>query len=156
MKRLMTVIALSTTLYWGLYFAFWNSELLHTLHLRNELLSIMNIEVIGSRLIRIVIGLFASVSLMLLFRQIFNRNSFTAISIYGQLTLGIYILQSILLERLLLRLIHIDNMSEYIFNYVGTPLVSIAVLIVSAEVVKLINRNSYLKLMLLGQKKWTK
>ena len=74
MKRLMTVIALSTTLYWGLYFAFWNSELLHTLHLRNELLSIMNIEVIGSRLIRIVIGLFASVSLMLLFRQIFNRN----------------------------------------------------------------------------------
>ena len=155
-KLVFAALALATYLFF--YIKDWNITLLQTHHLVNSASQgaiCQNCEVVYFRLVRIVVGVSASMVLILLFHFTINKASgiWKSISKYGELTLGIYILQSLLLERIMPRLINWNEMTDVMYDYMATPLISIFVIIVSVEIVKLIKQNSIVALFLLGQTK---
>lgn len=70
---------------------------------------------------------------------------------FGKYTLGIYILQSILLEKILGNILNLDGVNIHVFNYVITPVISICMLFVCKWITILIKRNRIAEFILLGK-----
>ncbi|MBQ9362595.1 MAG: acyltransferase [Bacteroidaceae bacterium] len=70
---------------------------------------------------------------------------------FGKYTLGIYILQSIILEKILGNLINFDGMNIYVFNYIVTPVISGILLFVCKWITILIKKNHIVEFILLGK-----
>ena len=76
----------------------------------------------------------------------------------GKYTLGIYILQSIILETVMAEYIKVDQwggiFSSLIFDiYIVFPLISFVVLLLCTELTRLIAHNQFLGFWLLGNEK---
>ena len=70
---------------------------------------------------------------------------------WGRYTLGIYILQTFLLESFLKRHLVFTDLNPWIFNLIVAPIISLIVMILCVGIIKLIQTNKYLSLILLGQ-----
>lgn len=81
---------------------------------------------------RVILGFLGSLSVITgitLFKDKLKNLSFVnALSKYGQDTLGIYIMQSLLLEILLSRLIVLDEVNIWIFSFIICPLLSLMIM----------------------------
>ena len=69
----------------------------------------------------------------------------------GQSTLGIYLIQGIILEKLLAPLLCFDNVSFVIYNFLITPLIAVSVLAICMGLITLIRKNAWTSGLLLGQ-----
>lgn len=78
-----------------------------------------------------------------------HKKIFDMLAKVGSRTLGIYILQTYLLERIMSRFISLE---ASVFNYVvGIPLISSAVIVICYYMILVIEKNKYCALLLLGK-----
>jgi fucose 4-O-acetylase-like acetyltransferase len=102
-------------------------------------------------LFRWLIGITGSIFFFILFQTIYKKNRFfSLLGKTGFYTLGIYILQSTILEYYLNKTINFPFVNIWIYNFFITPLVAFVVLIMCIVIIKLIKKNRYIELLLLG------
>lgn len=105
---------------------------------------------------RMVIGLFGTllfISLFLYLSSIFRLPKFVKSLIsLGQDTLGIYLLQTFLLEMLLPKILNLDNMDFIWFNFIVTPIISLFIMVLCITILHFIKKSNLLSLILLGKK----
>lgn len=103
--------------------------------------------VIPLRLFRIVLGISATIfiicAMKLLIDKYKNSRFYGIISTIGVETLGIYILQSIILEYILARHINLDNISFGFFNFIVAPLLSLILLLIIFAIIRILKFNQY-------------
>ncbi len=90
---------------------------------------------------KLMIGIAGTLFFFSLFELLFAHNDgnsrmINGMSIIGQMTLGIYILQTYILERWLASSINFDETNPYIFNLIYCPTISIGVLMVCVIIIK--------------------
>lgn len=111
--------------------------------------------IVYHKVYRIAIGITGSFTFIFLFYLLFrnDRQSKLLNTIYdwGKYTLGIYILQLIVLETFMARILNFDHCGFWIFNFVIAPLLSVLVLIACVSIVKFINKYPILSFWLLGK-----
>ncbi len=106
---------------------------------------------------RLLTGLVGSVAFIGLFnlfdKKLHASPKTVALCSWGKYTLGIYILQSIILESWMEERIKLDELPPFVFNFIVSPLISIVLILVCVWIVRLINKNRYSALLLLGSEK---
>lgn len=109
-----------------------------------------------SYFVKLILGGTGSLSFYAIFKSIFEHCSPTSIIEFGAklggATLGIYVLQAIVLEVIMPRYVNFDSLPIYNVILV-MPLMSAVLLIVFQAIVSLINRSEFLALVLLGRNK---
>lgn len=108
------------------------------------------------RIYRILMGIIGSIALIGIFNTIYKSfksdNYLTKIiSKWGRYTLGIYIIQTIIIAMLMARYINCQEMNVMMFNFVVTPLLSIIVLVVSVYFIEILYKSKTLSLLLFGK-----
>lgn len=97
---------------------------------------------------RIILGLLGSLSVIsginLCKDKFKNQYFLKGLTKYGQDTLGIYIMQSVLLEIILARLINLDGVNIWIFSFIVCPLLSLIVMDICYKLVTWIKRRKKL------------
>lgn len=138
------------------YLFVWDASMLQTQYFLGQNVAFVTLY---HRLVRVLIGITASTFLILLFDKLFNYGSgfnkkrwLSPILAVGKETLGIYILQDVIIMGLLSKFVRIEFCSSLVFSIVVTPTISIFVLILSFRLVKLMKRSERLSLYLLGVK----
>lgn len=108
------------------------------------------------KIYKYAMGLSGALFFMGLFEVIFSSpRSSRVMSIcteWGGMTLGIYILQSFILEDYLANRLNFDDLPSLIFDFVISPLISLGVMVTSVIIIRLIRFNAYLSYFLLGIK----
>lgn len=138
---------------------FWNGDFLRPANLvgalRNgDTYAVMSMLYI--RLYRTLIGISASLSLYILFTGLLDRKSIGDDSILGSMaklgtyTLGIYILQVVLLEILLGAFVNCDSLNAFFFRYVVAPFSSAAIMLLCVFIYRFICRSRLLSYLLFG------
>lgn len=116
------------------------------------------IKIIYWRMYMYIMGLCGAVSFIALFEVVFStpRKGFiyNIATDWGKMTLGIYILQTLLLETILLRYVNFDGVNDILFDFVISPLISLAIMMVCVMIIRVIRLNDYASFFLLGSK-WT-
>lgn len=112
-------------------------------------------EYFNYQIIRIVVGFAGSATVfcgILCLSKYFVKSSFwNKISVLGRQTLGIYILQTLILESVLPKTIDLTSFNSYVLNYLFVPLISLVVLLVSVWILNLIKRSHRLQKLLWGK-----
>ncbi len=138
---------------------FWTTETWNKSHgIPNGLLNAgidVWINIIYYRLFRLIIGVVGALSVYTIFMGIFNqeRNNIITKTLgeWGQYTLEVYILQAILLEKIIAQYVKFDNVSPFAYNFVITPIISVIILIVLIYVTKWIYKMPKLGSILFGK-----
>ena len=103
-------------------------------------------------LFRLLIGFAGSLFFFTLFQKLYKENKFWSyLSVIGTHTLSIYILQWVILEQILARVLDFSTMNNWIFNLLITPFIAFIVLCVCMVIIKQM-KNKYLRLLVLGSK----
>lgn len=111
-----------------------------------------NVELVSLYTYRLVLGILGSFSFMSFFCIDLKEFRFPKfIYEWGQYTLGIYILQSFILERFIGRLVTL-NMGSFLFVYIVSPLISMAIICLCTYIIKIIKCSPQIRLFLLGEK----
>lgn len=114
-------------------------------------------EILTLRLYKYSMGLSGGVALMALAEWIFGRRScgrwVRKIAGWGGMTLGIYLIQCFLLDDAMARFLRFDAVPAFLFDFVVSPAVALAVMYVSVLLIRLIRRSSVASLLLLGAAK---
>jgi fucose 4-O-acetylase-like acetyltransferase len=106
---------------------------------------------IGISVFRSLTGIVGSIFFFVLFQKCWKKNAVTSyLSRCGQLTVGIYGIQSILLQRLIGNILDFSDVNRLIYWSIITPCIAIFVFFTSVLMVKLIQRNKPLTFMLFG------
>ena len=104
---------------------------------------------------RIGVGIFGSLLCIGLFQRIFSREKVGKIAKtvceWGQLTLGIYILQTVFIETLMPRVVSFDSLPLPLFNFVVAPAVSMVALVACVVVIRLISRSAVCAFLFFGK-----
>ena len=127
------------------------------------------LHAIGMRLYRYMVNFTLSLGFIALFLGIdhrlstlnsklstsfnFQLSTFNYLAKFGQMTLGIYIIHSLIIivrERFAPGLLCCDALNPWLFNIVIAPLLSVVLLLVSADLTELIRRLPHLSFFLLG------
>lgn len=107
------------------------------------------------RFYRIIIGFAGSLTFISLFYFLFEKKGTSKIMDMcyecGQYTLGIYMLQSIIIETIMTRYVVLDNLGFVVFNFIVAPILSILVLVICVKLIKYIQKNKVLTLLLIGK-----
>lgn len=110
----------------------------------------------GIHLYKVIMGIAGSVAVTTLFiglGRIIPRSRLGNILLsWGGLTLGIYLIQAIVLEHFMMLSLNFAGMNWYLFNFVATPLLSALVLIICVLLIRLIQQSRILRFLLLGEK----
>ena len=115
-------------------------------------LLVSNPELIIDRLLRIVIGLFGSLFWISLFAGLFTRNGnvhVRKLAKYGKYTIGVYILQTYILEYGLCKIISLDRFSFLVSDFILSPIISLIVLVLCFSIIIITERY-----MLISQFLW--
>lgn len=116
---------------------------------------ISNPNLIAERLLRIIIGIFGSVFWISLFVELFhmaNGRSTSYLAEFGKYTLGVYILQTYILEGGLCKVLNLDKLNLFLSDFVVAPIIAMLVLIVCILIIKPTEKFSTIKLLLWGYK----
>lgn len=113
-------------------------------------------EYLYNYMYRIVIGILGVIFFCSLFEYLSKRLEYNAIGKYicrwGSETLGIYLLQTYIIEILLAILCNFDDVNYFIFNFVIAPGISLIVLSICLFCIALIKKSSLFSFLLLGKK----
>ena len=125
--------------HWGGYFVSLNPDSTSLLHIYH----------------RLVTGLCGAVFFIGLFEIIFSKITTSIISKssqFGQYTLGIYILQSIILETILSKIIPYRTIEKVLFDMLVAPIASMGMLFLCLYIIKLVKINRIGRIALLGER----
>jgi fucose 4-O-acetylase-like acetyltransferase len=110
--------------------------------------NITNIRVSG---IRFLTGVTGSLFFFALFQRFWKKNAVTTfLSRYGRITIGVYGIQSIFLQRVLGNLVDFSNINMWLYWSVITPIAAVFSFFVCILIVRLIQRNNRLTFFLFG------
>lgn len=112
------------------------------------------IPFILNRLYRIIEGIIGALSFISLFHLLFNNKDNIYInrcSDWGKYTLGIYILQAIIIETILTNYIELSHFNISIVNFILTPLISAVVFFICIFIIKTIYHSKLLGLLFFGK-----
>ena len=105
---------------------------------------------------RIAIGVFGSLTFIFLFHVLFSKDQRLKLidlcCSYGQYTLEIYIVQTIIVEMIMAKYIILDDIGFIMFNFVIAPFLTILILIVCVMVIKVIYKFKFFSFWLFGKK----
>lgn len=107
------------------------------------------------RLYKLIIGISGSIFFITLFHICISDTHNAIIKKVcknGEYTIGIYILQTFILETILVRYINFDNVNSLVFNFVIAPILSVSILILCTWLSKMLNINKYTAFLFLGKK----
>jgi len=119
--------------------------------------SAMLIDLASIRYYRIAVGLAGTLFFILLFESVVGNFTskgdveISRLSKYGQRTLGVYILQTFVLEVLMERTLNFDFMDNDIFTFVVAPAISLCVLMFTLWLASLCGKNKITSLLFLGK-----
>lgn len=137
------------------YLFLWEADMLKTHYFFVEHDSVFGTLYV--RIVRIIIGIVGSSFLILLFDKLFkssdNQKENWGVktgSAIGKGTLGIYILQDIIVVGLISKIPGIKIFDEYLFSLVIAPVFSLIVLWICYKTVRIIKRNDRAAFYLLG------
>lgn len=145
---------------WTIYFIllyFWNSSfwpipnMLYSVY-SGDFSIIYNYIVKGG--VRIVIGITGSYVCIYIFKNLllrFQHKTLNFISNYGKYTLGIYILQSFIIEYTLSQYVNFDQYSVYVFDLIIAPTISLVTLSLLIIIVKLSYKTKIASFLLWGK-----
>ena len=154
-KKHVTAIIPITGIIFLIMLLFWD-ERFWTFPTKTIRIGIQDIGYYGYTGYRIWIGLTGTLFFISLFTYLFSRIEISSnikhICNWGQETLGIYLLQTFLLEMLLPKFLNFDEADFVSFNFVISPLISLVVLILCLKLINLIKKSSLLSFLLLGKK----
>lgn len=98
----------------------------------------------------IFIGISGSMILILLMNKLCNTFSFNFLKL-GKYTLGIYLIQSVLLEVILSHYFLLDNLKDSYLCIILFPIIGIAIIAISVYVIRFIETKRIMSLILLGK-----
>jgi fucose 4-O-acetylase-like acetyltransferase len=135
-------------LFWNGDYTIYQSPLI-LFKIRTLTYNFSNIDI---ALFRFFTGMTGSVFWLMLFHKIYQGNRyFSVLSTVGTYTLGIYILQKIILETLINRMLDFSDVNIYIYNFLITPLMAVFVCAICIVLMKFISKNKFCSLVLLGK-----
>ncbi len=145
-----------STITFGICLIFWkgNYTIYMTpfpklLYFRNFSFNFTNMDI---SIFRLLIGVSGSLFWFFLFKKIYRKNYFiTQMEKIGTYTLGIYILQTVFLETWISQIIDFSATNIQVYEFIITPVISLIVLFICIGVIKLIRKNKYTKLLLIGE-----
>lgn len=70
---------------------------------------------------------------------------------WGKETLGIYLIQAIILETLLPQFLSFDYLNEFCYSFFVTPMIALVIMIICIAIIKGINNSIILRFLLLGK-----
>jgi fucose 4-O-acetylase-like acetyltransferase len=106
---------------------------------------------IGIQGFRLLTGLAGSIFFFTLFQRCWKKNGLTSyLSRCGQLTLGIYGIQSILLQRIMANILDFSHGNKWLYWVIITPGAAAFVFFACVLIVRLIQRNPRLTFILFG------
>lgn len=112
---------------------------------------------IVSKFYRLIIGIVGSLAFIGIICSSFPQektNKFIFIcSDWGQYTLGIYILQTLILETYMAKFILLDGLDFYLINFAITPIISLFVLVLCVYIIKIMSRSHILAFLFFGKYK---
>lgn len=127
------------------------------LYLHRYLLSPELIHYLSIHSFFIVMGIFGTLATVSLFiglgRILPHMKIGDNISRWGSETLGIYLIQAIILEHFLMRTIDFSNVSWWLFNLVVAPIMAIIVIILCLTIISGMRRIRFLRIYFLGETK---
>lgn len=105
----------------------------------------------------IAMGIFGALSVISLFVGVGQRYSNTKygeyISRWGSETLGIYLIQAILLEHFMMKTLNFSNVSWGLFNLVTAPIIAIIVIISCITIISVMRKSRLCRIYFLGENK---
>lgn len=106
---------------------------------------------------RLSIGLAGGVFFISLAEYVFGRwgrrsGVINWMSVNGRETLGIYLFQTLLLEKILPAVVEVRFSETWIFDFVVTPVISVVVLVVCLLLIRLTNMYVYTRYLILGKR----
>ncbi len=118
--------------------------------------SAMLTELASIRYYRIAVGLAGTLFFILSFEAIVGLLTSKGVdtgglSKYGQRTLGVYILQTFVLEVLMAKTLNFDFMDNHVFTFVVAPAISLCVLMFTLWLASLCEKNKVTSLIFLGK-----
>ncbi len=155
--KLVTIV--STIIYIILVVCLSDYDFIPISKIKKELLSgnfSVLFDLFLTQLYSIGIGVSAAISLVALFYGFINRLSkrnkvITTLSTVGKYTLAIYLIQTLLLEKIAAQYININEISESIFNLIITPIFSAIIIYMSMCIAHFIELDKTLSYYLLGK-----
>jgi fucose 4-O-acetylase-like acetyltransferase len=100
---------------------------------------------------RLLIGIVGSIFFFALFQRFWKKNTVTSFfSRCGQLTVGVYGIQSIILQRIMNNTLEFANVNIWIYWLIITPITATFVLVISVFIISLTQRNKLLAFILFG------
>lgn len=114
-----------------------------------------NFYLIYLKLYKIVIGISGSIFFITLFHQYLKgckNETIKKICQYGEYTIGVYILQTFILETIMCRYVNFDNVNCWVFNLAIAPALSVVILALCIYLSKKLNNNKYTAFLFLGKK----
>lgn len=70
----------------------------------------------------------------------------------GKNTLGVYLIQTLIIEKILMHYLKFDGLNFWVFNFIVTPMISLVVLFICIGIIRLLKKNRWLSLLFLGSK----
>jgi fucose 4-O-acetylase-like acetyltransferase len=102
---------------------------------------------------RIITGISGSIFFLALFNKIYKENVISKyFGKYGKYTLEIYILQVIIIETVITRVIDFPNINIWVYSLAVTPVISVFVFALCIVIIRIIERNRIANLILFGRK----
>jgi len=137
-------------LFWNGNYTMYVTDFPKLLKIRTLSFNFTNIDI---SFFRLLIGLCGSLFWFMLFEKIYKNNKlFVCLGKIGANTLAIYLLQRLILEDWINKIVDFPNMNIWIYNLIVTPLISLAVLGICMLVIKFVQKNKYAEVILFGQK----
>jgi fucose 4-O-acetylase-like acetyltransferase len=153
-KNNVTFVLFISALIFGICLPFWKGEyygiFLKIFSLRNMEFNFSNFPI---GLYRLLTGVSGSVFFFCLFQKIYMENKLSDfLGKFGQYTLEIYILQVIIIETILTKIIDFQNTDILVYSFIITPIMAIMVFIVCIIMIKILKKDKLLNLLLFGHK----
>ncbi|MBO7579917.1 MAG: acyltransferase family protein [Bacteroidaceae bacterium] len=142
--------------FWDQFFwgddGFWKTMIASYMHTNNQIL----LESF-SRLYKLTIGIAGSLAFIgmacALIPQEKTNKVMSLCCSWGQYTLGVYILQTILVENILARYVVLDDLNFFVFNFCVAPIISFICLISCIYIIKIITKSPLVAFYFFGKTK---
>lgn len=114
------------------------------------------LRLIYVRSFKLLIGISASIALILLFYRWFDQSKsdnsrlLKVAQNWGQYTMAVYVLQTFILELVMANVLNFDSMNFYLFNFVVVPILSLFLLWLCVIIAKILGKSRVLSALMFG------
>lgn len=142
-------------------FAFWTPDMervpLMRIHQFVGMESNEIFDITYTHFYRVIMGIAGSIMFISLFsvsaKYMLRSKIGDTLCKWGQYTLGIYLMQAIIIEHIMMKTLDFSSMNWYLFNLVVSPLLSVCVLLLCIGIIHLIHKSKRLSFIFLGEKR---